>query len=186
MAAQPLVAPGQRHQRRERDGQQPGAAPDRAGTGPQQLGERERLGPGHVVERADRGGPLRRGQHGGGHIGHVDRLVQAGAGAGDRQHGRPPQQPQQPGQVAVAGIAVDHRRPQDRPVQTAAADLLLRGQPDLLGRRVQGRRHRGRRDEDRPRDASRLGGGDDGRAVTEAQRGQADQDLAAGRGERLV
>jgi len=71
-------------------------------------------------------------------------------------------QSQQFGAVAHGGedVSVDrdeHRlgevlrevgRAQDRPVQARAADLVLRGQPDLLGRRVQGRRHRGGGHED--------------------------------------
>ena len=78
------------------------------------------------------------------------------------------------------GRTVDHRRPQDRPVKSAPADLVLRGQPDLLRRRVKGRRHRGGGDEDGPRDARLLGGGDNARAVAEAERRDADQGITAG------
>ena len=76
---------------------------------------------------------------------------------------------QEPGQVAVPGGTVDHGRPQDRPVKSGAANLLLRGQPNLPRRRVKGRRHRGGGDEDGLRDADLLGGGDNARAVAEAQ-----------------
>ena len=173
---------------RERDGQQPGPAADRPGAGPQQFAERDaaRARPRCTAPRTAAG-----------HWAAASTAPATSATCtgwcrqrpppGHRQHGRPRQQPQQPGQVPVAGVAVDHRRPQDRPVQAGAADLLLRGQPDLLGRRVQGRRHRGGGDEHGPLDPGLLGGGHDGRAVPEAQRGQADQDVAvARRGERLV
>jgi hypothetical protein len=189
-----FVTAGQRDQRGERDRQHPGPPAHRTGARPQQLTERDGLRPRYVVPPAGYGAVLGgelvcRRQHGISHVGHVHRLVQAAAVPGDGQHRRAGQHAQQPGQVAVARVAVDHRRAQDRPVQGGPPDLLLRRQPDLLGRRAQGRRHRGGGDEHGPLEPGLLGRGDDARSVPAAERGQAGQDVATlrgGLGERPV
>ena len=59
----------------------------------------------------------------------------------------PAQQQEQPGEVPVAGIPVDHHWPQDRPVQRGLPDRLLRREPHLFGGDRKRRGDRRRRDE---------------------------------------
>ncbi len=188
-AARPLVAPGKRDHQRQRHCGQMNPAADRGRRPAQHVGERQRLGTGHVVATARCRPALHRRQHRPGQVRHVDGLLQLTPAAWHRHHQRhrgapqPRKQHEQPGQVPVAGRAVDHRRPQDRPAQTRAADLFLGRKPHRLGTSGKRRGHRGGRDKDSPVEPGADRRADDAGSVPEAERRQVDQPVAPRAGE---
>jgi hypothetical protein len=187
--AHPLVAPRKRDDRRKRHGHEMHPAADRDRRRAQHVGERQRLGTGHVVATACRLRALHRRQPRIRQVRHVDGLLQLPAATRHRhdQRHREASQPcerrKQPGQVPVAARTVDHRRPQDRPAQVGDADLVLGGQPHRLGASGKPRGHRGRRDEDGSIEPGPFRRADDAGSVPEAERCQVDQRVAARPGE---
>jgi hypothetical protein len=192
-----LAAAGKRNHRSKRHGNDADPAANRGARRAQQLGERQRLRPGDVVTTGPSGRAVDRRQHRPGQVCDVDRLLQLAAATGHGQHERkaagretapgPRQQREQPGQVPVTRRTVDHGRPQDRPLQRGRADRFFGGEPHRFRPGGERRGHRGGGDEHGPVEVRAGRCRDNPLRMTEPERRQVDQRVAArareGRGE---
>ena len=136
-----------------------------------EVAERNGLGAGQVVRPPD-GGLAEQGIRGGRtQVVDVHRLNERPPSAGQRHHGTAGHEPDETGEVPVSGIAVDHRRAQDREASPHRPDAVLGRPADGPRGGRQPCEESGGREVDRSWDAGRLHGAHDPVGVSEAERG---------------